>query len=128
MKATQKGNQFEREVKDILEAQGYAVFRQHRRPLFMKGKMITVGSDIFGCDMIAKKKGERSRWIQVSTVENKSKKEQQVLAFPWNLAFEDVELWLRVDGKRQYRRFVLSPNSQTETFVEVGTESYREAA
>lgn len=139
--ATQKGNQFEREVKEILEAQGWKVFRQHRKPLFMKGKMITIGADIFGADIVAKKTGEKTRYIQVSTVENKSKKEAQLREHPITLAYESIELWLRIDGKRAYRVFHLAEvvdevyegeegvgvASRLE-FQEKATEAYREAA
>lgn len=140
MKTTEKGNQFEREVKAILERQEWKVFRQHRKPLFIKGRMITVGADIFGADIVAKKQGQKTRYIQVSTVENKSKKETQLLEHPITLEHEDIELWLRVDGKKAYRRFVLQPHVKevyegeegvgvagTSKFAEVGTESCREA-
>lgn len=107
MSAKSKGNEYEREVKKYLEATNFSVFRCHRKPIFIKGKMLTMGADIFGCDIVAKKIGLKPKWIQVSTVENKSKKVAQVEVFPWNLAYEDVELWLRIPGKKAYRIFVL---------------------
>jgi len=124
MNSKAKGSGYEREVRDILEADGYKIFRCHRKPIFINGKMLTMGADIFGCDIVAKKIGMKTRWIQVSTVENKSKKEKQVLEFPWTLDFEDLELWLRIDGKKAYRRFVYGK----EGFQEADIEKYREAA
>lgn len=126
MKATQKGNQFEREVKDILEAQGWKVFRQHRKPLFIKGRMVTIGADIFGADIVAKKQGEKTRYVQVSTVENKSKKEAQLLEHPVTIAYESIELWLRVDGKRAYRVFRLGPAEVYEGEEGVGASNKME--
>lgn len=111
MKSTQKGNQYEREVRDILEAQGWHVEGQHRKVMWIKDKftgqmkMIMSGRDIYGCDLIAKKQDFKTKWIQVSTVPQKSAKERQVMEFPWTLAHEDVELWLRIDGKRAFRVF-----------------------
>lgn len=114
MKSTQKGNQYEKEVKTILENDGYTVEGQHRKVMWIRDyktnqmKMIMAGRDIFGVDLIAKKRGERTRWIQVSTLSQKSAKQKQVMLFPWTLEHESVELWLRLDGKRTFRVFILS--------------------
>lgn len=113
VKSTQKGNQFEKEVKTILEGDGYLVEGQHRKVMWIRDKftgamkMIMCGRDIFGVDLIAKKLGEKTRWIQVSTLSQKSAKQKQVLIFPWTLEHESVELWLRLDGKRSFRVFIL---------------------
>ena len=115
-KSTAVGNGFEIEVKKTLEKDGYSVFRQHRKPLFMKGKMITIGADVFGCDLIARKQGQPTLWVQVSTVSQKSTKEKQVLEHPWNLIDEKVQLWLRVDGKKEFRVFDLQVAGDTTHF------------
>lgn len=121
MKSTAKGNAYEREVRDILEAQGWLVEGQHRKVMWIKDKytgqmkMIMSGRDIFGCDLIAKKAGEKTRWIQVSTVTQKSAKEKQICVFPWTLEHESPELWLRIDGKRAFRVFLMMVNQE---FVE----------
>lgn len=113
MTSTQKGNQYEKEVKTILEADGWHVEGQHRKVMWLRDKitgamkMIMAGRDIYGCDLIAKKQGEKTRWIQVSTLGQKSSKQKQVLMFGWTLAYESVELWLRLDGKRTFRVFKL---------------------
>src|SRR5579863_5898839 len=113
MKSTTKGNQYEKECKTILESQGWMVEGQHRKVMWIRDKytgqmkMIMSGRDIYGCDLIAKKLGQKTRWIQVSTLSQKSAKQKQVLIFPWTLEHESVELWLRLEGKRAYRVFVL---------------------
>lgn len=98
----QKGNKYENEVKKILEQQGWQVFKQHRKPMFIKGNLIMAGCDIFGCDIVAKKEGELTLWIQVSTEENLHKKIQQVKEFYWNTEHERVEIWCRIKGKLAY--------------------------
>lgn len=142
MSAKSKGNEYEREAKKLLESKGWSVFRCHRKPIFINGKMLTMGADIFGCDLVAKKLGRKTRWIQVSTVENKSKKEKQVEEFCWTLAHEDVELWLRIKGKKAFRTFVLTEKCaevvddvdsgvgvrMERSFVEGEMETTREAA
>lgn len=125
MTSTQKGNNYEREVKEILQEQGWIVEGQHRKVMWIRDKytgqmkMIMAGRDIYGCDLIAKKQGNRSRWIQVSTVTQKSSKQKQVLSFPWTLDYEDVELWLRIEGKRAYRVFKLTLGA---AFTELATQ------
>ena len=101
----QKGNAYELEVVKILKAAKWAVFRQHRKPMYIQGKMIMVGCDIFGCDIVAKMKGQKPLWIQVSTLANKSNKIKQVEAFPWDYGYERVEIWCRRSGSRVYDRF-----------------------
>lgn len=127
MKSTTKGNLYEKEVKTILEAQEWMVEGQHRKVMWIRDKytnqmkMIMVGRDIYGCDLIAKKRGHKTRWIQVSTLSQKSAKQKQVLSFPWTLDYESVEIWLRLEGKRTYRVFVLT--GPLLAFEEVGSQS-----
>ncbi len=107
MKSTRKGSQYEKEAKTILEHEGYLVEGQHRRVMFIRPpgqppRMVMVGRDIFGCDLIAKRLGEKTLWVQVSTVDNFSKKVKQVLAYPWS-EHEVLQIWGRVRGKREFR-------------------------
>lgn len=99
----QKGNIYENEVKKILEADGYSVFKQHRRPVYIKGRMLMLGSDIFGCDIVAKKAGEPTLWVQVSTEDNLHKKIKQVMEHPWNLEGERLTIWCKIRGKKAYK-------------------------
>jgi hypothetical protein len=107
--STAKGNQHEIEVKKHLETEGWSVFRVHKKALFIKGRMVLVGADAFGCDLICKKRGELPRWIQVGADGSKSKKEDQLLEHTWDTEHERVEIWLRVEGKKAYKVYVLQP-------------------
>lgn len=94
MNRNAKGNALELKAKKMLEAQGYMVFRQHRKPMFIHGRMIMVGADVFGCDLIAKRAGEKTKWVSVSTIENKSNKIKELDKFPFSSVYDDVEIWL----------------------------------
>lgn len=107
MKSVAKGNKFELEAKKTLEALGWKVFRQHRKPLFIKGKMVTIGADVFGCDLIAKAKGNKTLWVQVSTKENLSAKKTQVLEHPVNVEYETYEIWTRSSGVKEFEVYRL---------------------
>jgi len=102
MSSVSKGNKAELEARNTLEAQGWKVFRQHRKPLFMKGKMITIGADIFGSDLVCKGTLCKTKWVQVSTAENLSAKRKQMLEHPINLEHETYEIWIRLDGKKAF--------------------------
>jgi hypothetical protein len=125
-----RGDAHELEVVHFLEAEGWSVFKQHRKIVGMiptkRGFMPRMaGSDIFGCDILAKKKGHLTRWIQVGAEGNKSKKEDQLNEFYWDTDHESVEIWLRVKGKKAYRVYVLKRvdlqgAGQGQSFVDSG--------
>lgn len=109
-----RGDAHELEVMHYLQAEGWTVFKQHRKVVGMiptkRGWMARMaGCDIFGCDIIAKKKGHLTRWIQVGAAGNKSKKEDQLNEFYWDPTHESVEIWLRIEGKKTYELYVLAP-------------------
>ena len=108
MKSVAKGNKFELEARNTLEALGWKVFRQHRKPIYMNGKMITIGADIFGSDLVAKAVSCKPKWVQVSTAENLSAKKTQMLAHPINLEYESYEIWIRVEGKKAFQVYRLA--------------------
>lgn len=117
----QKGNKYELEAKKTLENDGWLVFKQHRKPVYMKGRLIMMGCDIFGCDIVAKKLGFKPRWIQVSTEDNLHKKIIQIKEFPWNFQYEEAEVWCRVTGKREFKVYH-GPEFRDPTIVEVNDE------
>ena len=131
----QRGDAHELEVVKILEADGWKVFKQHRKIVGMvktpKGLFPRMaGADIFGCDIIAKRKGDLTKWIQVSVDGAKSKKEDQLNEFYWDTDHESVEIWLRVKGKKTYRVFLLKRvdlqgGGQGQQFVEAEHRSLR---
>ena len=100
-----KGNQYENEVKHILEREGWKVEGQHRKAAWINGKLLMMGRDIFSCDLIAKCKGSRTLWIQVSTLANKSKKIKQMQNEPWDYSYDQVQVWCRLQGKKCYQVF-----------------------
>lgn len=129
--STAKGNQHELEVKHYLEAEGWSVFRVHKKAMFLrdartnKPRMVLVGADAFGCDLICKKKGELPRWIQVGADGSKAKKEDQLNEHVWDTNHERVEIWLRLEGKKAYRVYVLKPvdvlaGGQGQSFSDCG--------
>ena len=94
----------------------------------MKGRMITVGADIFGCDLVAKKSGKKSLWVQVAANGAKSKKEDQVLEHIWNLEYERVQIWLRVEGEKTYKVYELVAVEGTgprQSFVQQADQKLR---
>lgn len=105
--AVQRGNTYEIEAKKILEAEGWTVFRQHRKQMFLprEKKMVMVGCDVFGSDLIAKKPGSKTRWIQVTTRPQKSAKIKALMTHPWTFEHDTVQLWLRSVGKRAFEIF-----------------------
>lgn len=113
--SNQRGNAYEIEVKKILESKGYSVFRQHRKQMYMNGKMIMVGCDVFGCDMIAKKPNDKTLWVQVTTRTQKSLKSKTLMEHPWDFTHDTVQLWLREAGKRAFEVF------EAPTFTSIGT-------
>ncbi len=114
MSAVSKGNQYEIEAKKTLESYGWKVFRQHRKPLFIKGHMITIGADIFGCDLVCKQTGTKTVWIQVSTPENLSAKKAQIVEHPTNLEHENYEVWSRLHGKKEFEVHRLTETGWTK--------------
>lgn len=110
--STEKGNKYEIEVKKHLEAEGWEVFRQHRKPLFINGRMMMVGADIFDCDLVARRKGDGPLWISVSVEGKQSEKMKKLLNHAWHIA-EYPEVWVRVHGRKVFRRFVLNRDHDT---------------
>ena len=117
------GDAHELEVKHFMENTGWVVFKQHRKVVGMiptKRGFIPrmAGSDIFGCDLICKKPGELTKWIQVGSEDAKSKKEAQLNEFYWDPKHESVEIWLRIHKQKIYRVFRLVDREGVKTFDE----------
>lgn len=124
----QKGDQWEIEVKGYLEADGYTVHRQHRKALFIApGRVRMVGADIFGVDLIAKRPGDKTLWVQVSSLANKSGKLKQVMFQPWTYEHDQVQVWLRHKGKKMYSIFEL-PDGGLVGEVDLGKAKKRAQA
>lgn len=131
--STQKGNAHEIEVKRHHEALGWKVFRVHKKAIWIDGRMILIGADAFGADLICKKIGVRTKWIQVGADGARTKKEAQLLEHPITPEHEEYEVWLRVEGKKEYKvyKLVQVPVDGTGPryeFVQADNEKIRIAA
>jgi hypothetical protein len=94
-----KGTQVELAAIKLLEAEGYKVHRcvrtgQKRGPLW-----ISQSNDVFGCiDLVAKKVGQRTRWIQVTADSGIGRKRREMDDIPWDSMHDSVEIWRWVGG------------------------------
>jgi hypothetical protein len=106
MKSTrQKGQDFQRWVKKILEDWGWTVHNQglnHRQIFDRKTHeliYVSQSQDIFGCiDLICKKPEHKTLWIQATEDTGRAKKEAAMTQVPWS-ELDDVQIWMkREDG------------------------------
>jgi hypothetical protein len=73
-------------AKTTLERQGYKVHRTIRSRFN--------SNDVFGCiDLVAKRRGERTRWIQVTSDGGIGRKATDLAEVPWDPLFDLVEVW-----------------------------------
>jgi hypothetical protein len=94
-----KGTAIELAAIKVLEAEGYKVHRCVRTGVRRGPLYISQSNDVFGCiDLVAKKKGERTRWLQVTAHSGIGKKKADLDEVPWDPAFDSVEIWRWVGG------------------------------
>lgn len=99
MNTNEIGRNVERIAIDILEAEGYIVHRCIRSGQKRGAFYVSHSNDIFGCvDLLAKKRGERMRFIQVTKDRAIGEKIADLSTVPWDKALESVEIWRWVDG------------------------------
>ncbi len=97
-----KGTAIELSAIKILEAEGYTVHRCVRTGVKRGNMYFSQSNDIFGCiDLVAKKQGERTRWIQVTADSGIGRKKDDLAAVPWDPLFDSVEIWRWVGGARR---------------------------
>ena len=95
-----KGTVIEAQAMRLLEAEGYRVHRCVRTGAKRGPLWISQSNDVFGCiDLVAKKKGERTRWIQVTADSGIGRKRDEILGIPWNTDHDSVEIWRWVGGR-----------------------------
>lgn len=96
-----KGKSYEREVVKILEKQGWMIEKAINKTVWNKGKVFSIAHDFFGMfDIIAKKAGHTTRWIQVSTWEMSSVKRNKLSSLNWTTDYDSVEIWARMRHQR----------------------------
>ena len=97
-----KGTRVELMAIKLLEAEGYRVHRcvrtgQKRGPFY-----VSQSNDVFGCiDLVAKRLGQRTRWIQVTADSGIGRKRREMEEVPWDPQFDSVEIWRWVGGARR---------------------------
>ena len=99
-----KGNQLQDWIQKWLEERGWTVHNQKTvsRAIPIKGKTVFVSQrqDIFGCiDLICKKQGRKTLFIQATMHGGKGKKREDLKAVPWNNTVDDVQIWMDRGGK-----------------------------
>jgi hypothetical protein len=94
-----KGTQVELLAIKLLEAEGYKVHRCVRTGIKRGPIYISQSNDVFGCiDLVAKKHGERTRWIQVTAHSGIGQKKHDLAEVPWDPLYDSVEIWRWVGG------------------------------
>lgn len=99
-----KGREFERWVRDWLEAQGWSVHlcgRKIARMFNQAGKsfVITKGDDIFGADLVAVKLGFPVLFVQATTDYNKRKRLEEFKKYNYDLEHAWVQVWQKSKTK-----------------------------
>jgi len=97
-----KGTAIELAAIKVLEAEGYKVHRCVRTGIKRGPIYISQSNDVFGCiDLVAKKKGTRTRWIQVTADGGIGRKKADLAEVPWDPVFDSVEIWRWVGGQNR---------------------------
>lgn len=95
-----KGTRLELAAIKVLESEGYTVHRCVRTGMRRGGRYISQSNDVFGCiDLVAKKHGERTRWVQVTADSGIGRKKEDLAQVPWDPLFDSVEIWRWVGGR-----------------------------
>ena len=95
-----KGTAIELAAIKVLEAEGYKVHRCVRTGVKRGPFYFSQSNDVFGCiDLVAKKKGTRTRWIQVTAHSGIGQKKKDLDEVPWDPHFDSVEIWRWVGGQ-----------------------------
>lgn len=94
-----KGTAIELAAIKVLEAEGYKVHRCVRTGVKRGPFWFSQSNDVFGCiDLVAKKRGERTRWIQVTAHGGIGQKKKDIGEVPWDPVHDSVEIWRWVGG------------------------------
>jgi hypothetical protein len=97
-----KGTAIELSAIKILEAEGYKVHRCVRTGVKRGPFYFSQSNDVFGCiDLVAKKRGTRTRWIQVTAHSGIGQKKKDLDEVPWDPAHDSVEIWRWVGGQNR---------------------------
>ena len=97
-----KGTAIELAAIKLLEAEGYKVHRCVRTGVKRGPFYFSQSNDVFGCiDLVAKRKGTRTRWIQVTAHSGIGQKKKDLDEVPWDPQHDSVEIWRWVGGNNR---------------------------
>ena len=98
---SRRGYAIEALAVDVLRDLGYVVHRSIRSSSKRGGFWMSHSNDIWGCiDIVAKRRGERMRYIQVTTEKGIGEKKRDLGAVPWDVHLESVEIWKWIHGSK----------------------------
>jgi hypothetical protein len=97
-----KGTSIELAAIKLLEAEGYKVHRCVRTGVKRGPFYFSQSNDVFGCiDLVAKRFGSRTRWIQVTADSGIGRKKKDMDEVPWDPEHDSVEIWRWVGGNNR---------------------------
>lgn len=101
MKSTrQKGNQFQDWCAAWLEEQGYNVRNQKTVARKIgRNRWTMLVADVFGCDIIAMKSGERPLFIQATLHSAVQKRLDELKKYSWPLDYVVVQVWQKKENR-----------------------------
>ncbi|HUR63938.1 MAG TPA: hypothetical protein VM241_05610 [Candidatus Thermoplasmatota archaeon] len=105
-----KGTAIELAALKLLEAEGYKVHRCVRTGVKRGPFYYSQSNDVFGCiDLVAKKRGQRTRWIQVTADSGIGRKKHDLAEVPWDPLYDSVEIWRWVGGNTRKSKVTGQP-------------------
>lgn len=103
-----KGRELELLALTTLRADEWTMHRTIRNSYVTAKGPRSNGNDVFGAvDLIGKKAGQRTLWVQVTSHTTVGDKITALQAIPWDVRFDDVQIWRWVgsEGKRDSMYF-----------------------
>jgi len=120
---SQKGTKYENFVANNFRLMKYTVHQVKQNRRRIRGRFINIGEDILGADIIAKKKGRRTVWIQVTTGYQLKKKADTFLKFDcWTHLYDRLIVILAIEGEASLKWKTYELSSETNEFK--GTDNW----
>jgi hypothetical protein len=113
------GRKLELAAAKHIQGQDWKVHRTIRNSYQTAAGPRSNGNDVFGAvDLIGKKSGERTLWLQITKHTTVRDKIEALEAIPWDDRFDDVQIWRWVgaEGKRDSHFFQVYKRSEGYEF------------